>query len=371
MMARRPIADIVEIIESDRLEGFLHPRETADFVGHRAALAEAANAFASGRMHHAWLISGPKGVGKATLAYRMARCLLRYGSGTPMPNGLALAEDDPVFRKVRALSHPDLLLLRRPVDKNERMLTVLPVDEVRKAQDFFSLSAGEGGWRVCIIDSVDDMNIAASNALLKILEEPPRQSVFFLISHTPGRLLPTIRSRCRRLVLAPLNDDDLMRVVLAHFPDLPEEERRLASQLADGRPGSALALARDGGMDLFRELMTFLMALPRFDVAVLHALGDRLSRPNAGQSFDAVMEMLTAWLARMIRMGAAGAIAQDRVAGEAALMQRLLAASPLDQWTEVWENINSLLRRADSVNLGRKQVILSIFSWLAETTQRR
>jgi len=370
-MARRPSADAVEIIESDRLEGFPHPRETTEIAGHQAALAEAASAFASGRMHHAWLISGPKGVGKATLAYRMARCLLRYGSGTQMPEGLALAEDDPVFRKVRALSHPDLLLLRRPVDQNGRMLTVLPVDEVRKALDFFSLSAGEGGWRVCIIDSVDDMNIAASNALLKILEEPPRQSVFFLISHAPGRLLPTIRSRCRKLALAPLDDSDLMRVVLAHFTALPQEELRLAAQLAGGRPGSALALARDGGMDLFRELMTLLMALPRCDVAALHGLGDRLSRPNAGQSFDTMMEMLTTWLARMIRMGAAGLVAQDRVAGEAALMQRLLAAAPLDQWTQVWENMHSLLRRTGSVNLSRKQVILSIFSSLAETARRR
>jgi DNA polymerase III subunit delta' len=301
----------------------------------------------------------------------MARCLLRYGAGTPPPEDLALAEDDPVFRRVRALSHPDLLVLRRPVDKNERIMTVLPVDEVRRALDFFSLSAGEGGWRVCIIDSVDDMNLAAANALLKILEEPPKQSVFFLISHAPGRLLPTIRSRCRKLALAPLGDADLMSVLCSHFPELPEAERRLAAQLAEGRPGSALALARDGGMDLFRELMTHLMALPRMDIPALHALGDRMMRPNAGQSFDAMMEMLANWLARMIRMGAAGSGAPDRVAGETALMRRLAAAAPLDQWTEVWENINALVRRADSVNLGRKQVILSIFSSLAEAAQPR
>lgn len=370
-MAKRLSTEIAETVESDRLEGFPHPRETSEITGHDAALADAAAAIASGRMHHAWLITGPKGIGKATLAYRMARSLLRYGAGTSPPADLALAGDDPVFRRIKALSHPDLLLLRRPVDKTDRIQGVLPVEEVRKAFDFFSLSASEGGWRVCIVDSADDMNIAAANALLKILEEPPVNAVFLLISHSPGRLLPTIRSRCRKLALSPLKDADLLRIVARHFPELPKDDLRLAAQLAEGRPGSALALARDGGLDMFREMISLLMSLPRPDLTALHALGDRLARPNAAQSYETMMEMLTAWLARMIRLGAAGAIPEDRAAGEAALMQRLLAAAPLDQWTGVWENINSLLRRADSVNLGRKQVILSIFSSLAETAQSR
>jgi len=370
-MARRPTSDSADIIESDRLEGFPHPRETSTIVGHQAAMADVAGAIMSGRMHHAWLLSGPRGIGKATLAYRMARTLLKHGAGAAVPPDLAVPVDDPVFRKVMALSHPDLLLLRRPVDKTDRIQGVMPVDEVRKAFDFFSLSAGEGGWRVCIVDSADDMNIAAANALLKILEEPPKQSIFLLISHSPGRLLPTIRSRCRKLMLGSLNDRDLLQVIAAHFPELNKDELRLAAQLAEGRPGSALALARDGGLDLFREMIALLMALPQPDLAALHALGDRLSRVNAGQSYETMMEMLTAWLARMVRLGAAGAMPPDRVAGEGALMQRLLAAAPLDQWTQVWENTNSLLRRADSVNLSRKQVILSIFSRLAETAQRR
>lgn len=370
-MARRPTSDSADIIESDRLEGFPHPREAPDIVGHQEAMADAAGAIMSGRMHHAWLISGPKGIGKATLAYRMARTLLKHGAGAAVPPDLTVPMDDPVFRKVMALSHPDLLLLRRPVDKTDRIQGVMPVDEVRKAFDFFSLSAGEGGWRVCIVDSADDMNIAAANALLKILEEPPRQSIFLLISHSPGRLLPTIRSRCRKLMLSSLNDRDLLQVVAAHFPELNKDELHLAAQLAEGRPGSALALARDGGLELFREMIALLMALPQPDLAALHVLGDRLSRVNAGQSYETMMEMLTTWLARMVRLGAAGTMPPDRVAGEGALMQRLLAAAPLDQWAQVWENINSLLRRADSVNLSRKQVILSIFSRLAQTAQRR
>ncbi len=370
-MARRTVKNKQEDIESDCLQGFPHPRETPDIVGHQQALAEAASAIRSGRMHHAWLISGPRGIGKATLAYRMARTLLKHGAAMSVPPDLAVATDDPVFHLVKALSHPDLLLLRRPVDKTGRIQSVLPVDVARKAADFFALSAGEGGWRVCIVDSADDMNISAANALLKILEEPPKNSIFLLISHSPGRLLPTIRSRCRKLMLSPLNDSDLAHVISSHFPELNRDELQLAAKLAEGSPGRALSMVRDGGLDQFREMIGLLMAVPRLDLAGLHALGDRLSRVNAGQSYETMMQQLTSWLARMIRSGAAGAMPEDRIEGEGALMQRMLDAAPLDQWTEVWENILTLLQRADSVHLGRKQVIISIFLRLAETAQRR
>ncbi len=368
-MAKRVIKVEEDEIESDRLEGFPHPRATPDIIGHHAALTEASGAIACGRMHHAWLISGPRGIGKATLAYRLARTLLKYGVGADLPPDLAMAEGDQVYRWIKALSHPDFLLLRRQVDDKGRIQNVLSVAVARQAVEFFSLSAGEGGWRVCIVDSVDDMNLAAANALLKILEEPPAKSIFLLISHSPGRLLPTIRSRCRKLILSPLSDADLMRAVAQHFPEMNSEDLNLTAKLTPGSPGRALALIRDSGLDQFREMIRLLMALPTLDIAALHALGDRLSRANAGHSYETMMEMLTTWLARMVRLGALGSIPPDRVAGEGALMQRLLAAAPLDQWTQVWENINTLLRRADSVNLSRKQVILSIFSRLAQTAQ--
>ncbi|MFZ5834940.1 MAG: DNA polymerase III subunit delta' [Pseudomonadota bacterium] len=370
-MARRTVKEAEDEIQSDQLEGFPHPRETAELIGHHEALSTVAAAIAAGRMHHAWLISGPKGIGKATLAYRIARTLLKYGAGSPVPPDLAMPEGDTVFGWIRALSHPDFLLLRRQVDDTGRIQNVISVNVARKAADFFALSAGEGGWRVCIVDSVDDMNLAAANALLKILEEPPKRSVFLLISHSPGGLLPTIRSRCRKLMLSPLGDQDLVRCVRAHFSELDGDDLALAARLAGGSPGRALAILRDGGLDRFREMLTLLMGLPEIDIAALHALGDRLSRANAEQDFDLLMEMLTGWLARMIRAGASGIIPEELAAGETALIARLCKAVPLDQWTEVWENINTLLRRADSVNLSRKQIVLSIFSRLAQTAQRR
>jgi len=370
-MARRPIKEVEDEIQSDQLEGFPHPRATPELVGHHEALIALSEAIATGRMHHAWLISGPKGIGKATLAYRIARTLLKYGAGSPVPLDLGMPEGDQVFGWIKALSHPDFLLLRRQVDDTGRIQNVISVSVARKATDFFALSAGEGGWRVCIVDSVDDMNLAAANALLKILEEPPKRSIFLLISHSPGGLLPTIRSRCRKLILSPLNDQDLARCVSTHFSELDGDDLALAARLAGGSPGRALAMLREGGLDRFREMLTLLMGLPELDIAALHALGDRLSRTNAEQDFEIIMEMLTGWLARMIRAGASGIFPEGLAAGEAALIARLCKAAPLDQWTEVWENINSLLRRADSVNLSRKQVVLSIFSRLAQTAQPR
>jgi len=356
-----------ELSESGRLENFPHPRRVAQLTGHDAAMAEFAAALRTGRMHHAWLLSGPQGIGKATLAFRMARAILKYGAGSGVADDLAMSPDDPVFRKITALSHPDFLLLRRPVDKSGRLQGVLPVEEIRKAASFFALSAGEGGWRVCVIDSADDMNISAANALLKILEEPPRNAMILLISHAPGRLLPTIRSRCRKLALRPLGVKALAEVVGAHFPDLSPDDFRLVARLSDGAPGRALALAHEDGLRIYREMTELLLSLPAVSAPVLHGFAERLARPAAEQNYETMTRLLTSWLARMIRDAAAGGIFEDWVAGEAALMRRLMGAATLEQWAVVWENTVNLLRRADSVNLGRKQVILSIFSSLAQT----
>lgn len=356
-----------EAAESGRLEGFPHPRMVAQITGHKAAAAEFAAALRTGRMHHAWLLSGPQGIGKATLAFRMARAVLKHGAGSGVTDDLAISPEDPVFRKIAALSHPDFLLLRRPADKSGRIQGVLPVEEIRKAANFFALSAGEGGWRVCVIDSADDMNISAANALLKMLEEPPRDAMILLISHAPGRLLPTIRSRCRKLSLRPLDETALAEVVAPYFPELSGDDYRLVARLSEGSPGRALALAQEDGLRLYREMTGLLLSLPAMSVPALHAFADRLARPAAEQNYETLMRLLTAWLARMIRDAAAGGAFEDWVSGEAALMRRLMDAATLEQWAVVWENTGNLLRRADSVNLGRKQVILSIFSSLAQT----
>ena len=204
-MARAPVIQDAEVLpEADRLEGFPHPRETPVLIGHEAAERELAQTFASGRMHHAWLIAGREGIGKATLAYRLARHVLaRPEARDPAGLSLEVGAKTEAARQVRALSHPGLLVLRRPYDvRAKRLAASILIDEVRRLRSFLGLTGGEGAWRVVVVDSADELNINAANALLKSLEEPPRRALFLLISSEPSKLLPTIRSRCRRLDLA-------------------------------------------------------------------------------------------------------------------------------------------------------------------------
>ena len=227
--------------EADREGGLPHPRRVYDLFGQDAALNEAEAAISSGRMHHAWMVSGPKGVGKASFAYRLARRLL--GARATDEAGLASDPDDPVCRRLEALSHPDFLLIRRPYnDKTGKLKGEIPVEEARRAPEFFSKSASGKGWRVCIVDSADELNVNSANALLKTLEEPPQRGLLILIVNTPGRLLPTIRSRCRRLILrAPSIEATTQWLMDRHQMSADEAQR--AAMLAQGAPGRALALA--------------------------------------------------------------------------------------------------------------------------------
>src|SRR5215469_7389053 len=216
------------------------PRETYTLVGHDAALARASRAIRSGRLPQAWLISGPPGVGKATLAYRIARYLLRYGATDKGPEDLAVPANDGVSLQVKAGAHPGLIVLRRGLNPDTgKPMKVLGVDEVRRLGGFFGLTSGAGGWRVAIIDTADDMSDEAANATLKILEEPPARSLLMLLANSPARLLPTIRSRCQRLDLKPIGDDALLDELSQRLPDLTAGERLALSKLAGGSIGAA------------------------------------------------------------------------------------------------------------------------------------
>lgn len=217
-MARAPaIAEIEELPEADRLGDFPHPRNTRALFGQTDAERALAEALASGRMHHAWLLAGPKGIGKATLAYRFARAALAQPHERD-PAGQSLKVDDATIaaRQVRALSHPGLLVVRRPYDiKGKRFASSIPVDEVRRLRTFLGHRAAGDGWRVVIVDDANELNVNAANALLKSLEEPPERTVFLLVSPAPGDLVPTIRSRCRMLSMPALADGDLRAAATA------------------------------------------------------------------------------------------------------------------------------------------------------------
>jgi DNA polymerase-3 subunit delta' len=267
------------------------PRENPELVGHEAAERRLLEAWGRGRLGHAWMITGPRGVGKATLAFRLARALLATDGmvGGAAPASLYLAPDHPTFRRVAAASHAGLMVVERTIDpkkkdldpRKNKLRSEIVISDVRRLIDFLHLAAGEGGWRVAVIDSADELNRNAANALLKVLEEPPERALLLLVAHAPGRVPATLRSRCRKLELRPLEAAAIAELLARHFKDLDEGERLALARLAEGSAGRAFGLAAAGGLELYGEMITLLEGLPRLEVPALHAFAERLARPNA------------------------------------------------------------------------------------------
>jgi DNA polymerase III subunit delta' len=361
-MARAPaIQEIDDLPEADRLESFPHPRETGAVFGHEAAEAALAQAFAGGRMHHGWLLTGREGIGKATLAYRLARhALAEPEERDPSGRSLEVPSASSASRQVAALSHPGLLVLRRPYDpRTKRIVTSIPVDEVRRLRSFLGLTGGEGAWRVVIVDSADELNLNAANALLKSLEEPPVRALFVLISAEPSRLLPTIRSRCRRLDLGPLALDPLQSATAAALAaakmemPAPDAWQRI-ERLADGSVRRALQLASAGGLDLYERVEAIFSSLPKIDWSSAHALSDQMGFGAQEQRFDAFFDFFLDRLARLVRVAATG----RGEAAELALARRLIGDGRLPSWAALWQTVLQEKNDALELNLDRKALIL-------------
>jgi DNA polymerase III subunit delta' len=327
------------------------PRANPDLIGHQAAEAALRQLVDSGRLPHALLLSGPRGIGKATLAFRLARYVLSApGEGSALDmfgavgalaaSGLAVPPESGVFRRIAAGGHADLLTVERAFDPRRRRLRgEIVVDDVREVGAFLHLTAAEGGWRVVIVDGADAMNRNAGNALLKILEEPPRQALLVLVAHSPGKLLPTTRSRCRQMKLSPL-PAAIVRALLARYaPDIEGKAADAITDLAEGSIGRALELAGSGGVELHHTMIGLLAHRPKLDPLALHSFADRLARSEAEEAYRAVEELLRQHLARQ--------------AIDAARAGRQGAAARCE--------IGEQFARTDGLNLDRKQTILGAF----------
>jgi DNA polymerase III subunit delta' len=309
--------------ETDKEPETSHPRETYSFVGHEDEELALADGLKSGRMHHAWLITGTKGLGKATLAYRFARAAL--GAKRIGPRPLDVDPEDQVARRINAQSHPDLFVLRRGLNDRGRPRREIAVDDARELGHFFSLAPSEGGMRVAIIDAVDDLNNNSANAILKTLEEPPARSVLLLVCHAPGATLPTIRSRCRRLALRPLGDAQVAQA-------LGEKDDALVA-LAKGRPGRAIALKAQGLDASATRLDRAQAAIARGEAGpVLNALYDQLS----GEPFErlaGVLELAEEW---------------TRAAG---------VEQGGEQWAEAWSALETLRGEAEGLDMDPRHAL--------------
>lgn len=365
-----------DIPEPDRIEGAPHPRETVQVYGHRAAEAEFLRAFTSGRLHHGWLITGPRGVGKATLAWKLARFLLAtpmedgglFGAPPP-PTSLDIPADHPVARHMRALAEPRLFLVRRGLnDKETGLSAVIRVDEVRELKNFLNLSAVDGGRRAVIVDCADEMNPNAANAVLKILEEPPKNVTFFLISHQPFRLLPTIRSRCRELRLTPLSPADLADALIQASGETDPAEAEALAELAGGSVGEAFRLTNLDGLPLYGQLVALLGTLPRLDRARALSIAESAAGKAGEARFDLVVTLIDLFLARLARAAALRQLPIEAAKGEADLITRL-SSHPMaaQSWAELAQSLSQRARRGKAVNLDPAALLMDMVLKLEET----
>ena len=362
-----------EIPEPDKVLGALHPRETSQLIGQDHAEQGFLDAFNSGRLHHAWLITGPQGVGKATLAWRIARFLLAtplddggmFGEPSPATS-LDISPQHPVAQRLMALSEPRFFLLRRPYDeKTERLRGEITVDEVRRLKNFFALSAADGGRRVVVVDAADELNVNAANALLKLLEEPPEDTVLLLVCHQPSRLLPTIISRCRTLRCNTLSPDQVARVLEQSDVSIPDAAGAIG-ELSGGSAGAALRLISLDGLGIYDDIIRIFAAGTDKHQA-LKLANSAVGRVNAYR-LSFMLDLFDIFLGRLARSGVTGPPAIEAAPNErktlAALCPDVTAAQ---KWASLAQTLGQRARHAHAVNLDPAALILDIVLKIQET----
>lgn len=352
--------------QPERLDGAPHPRDTARLIGQDAAEAAFVDAFNSGRLHHAWLLTGPRGVGKATLAWRIARFLLATpdpddgGMFAPEPaQSLAIPADHPVAQRVASGGEGRIRNVTRSVSATTKKLRQeITAEDIRSLNGFFQMSAPDGGYRVVIIDDADLMNVTAANALLKMLEEPPARAVLLLISHQPSGLLPTIRSRCRTLPLRTLDEAEVAQAMAQ--AEVEAGDPAALTALSGGSVGGAMRLSLLGGAALYAEVLALVDTMPRMDRPRALKLAEAAAARGAEDKRDLLFVLIELLLSRLARTGAMGAPPQPEASrGEAAILQRL---SPTPQHARVWADLaaetRARTRHGIAVNLDPAALVL-------------
>ena len=362
-----------------RVPGAPHPRDTIRLIGQDAAENAFLQAFNTGRLHHAWLMTGPRGVGKATLAWRIAKFLLATPDpdpddmfGAPVPATLDVSEDHPVARRIAAGAEPGLKSLHRSEnEKTKRLRDQIVIDDIRALNTFFQLSATDGGRRVVIIDAADEMNVNAANALLKMLEEPPARTTLLLICHQPSRLLPTIRSRCRTLRLGTL-DAAQMSEAMEQAGVAAGSDGAALAELSAGSVGDALRLSLLDGLKIYNEIIALMGTMPSMDRARALALAEAAGQRGAEARLDLLYTLVDVALARLARTGAGHPPQVEAARNEAATFARLAATQAQAQaWANTAQTALARARHGRAVNLDPAALVLDTLFKLSATAPAR
>jgi len=340
--------------DGEAIDDAPHPRATAVLFGHALAEAALLAAYRSRRVPHAFLIVGPKGIGKATLAYRMARFVLAYpdpaARDVARTATLAVDAKNPVARRIAAQAQPDLLIIERTLNDKGVLHKQIAVEDIRRTVGFFGSTAGEGGWRIAIVDAVDELNRSGANALLKVLEEPPQRALLLLVAHSAARVPATLRSRCRILTLRPLAEPDVAAAVAAATGIAAgDPELAAAAAAAEGSVARALSFLDEGALELRQKALGLLERLPALDAKEMHALGEALAGTDAAP-LAAFIDTVNAWLSQRLDNGK-------------------VEISRLARLAEAAARINAAARDAEIYNLERKPLVFNVFGLLAEATR--
>lgn len=344
--------------ESDRYDDAPHPRETLALFGHAEAERELLDGYRRNKMAQAWIIGGPEGIGKATLAWRLARFLLAHpdpaAGAAQSAESLAVAPDDPAARRIASMALADIFLLRRAWnDKTKKHFTEIRIEDVRKLIQSFHQGSGTGGWRIAIVDCAEDLNRASANALLKLIEEPPERALFLLVAHQPGRILPTIRSRCRKLMLGALSPEDTIAAVKSLGPpwsNASESDLLGAAASAEGSVREALRLLGDDGVAFDAAVRRLLERLPQVDWLGAHMLADKLTGRDNESAYETFMSAAQRHLDSRVR----------------ALAQSGAAPTRLARYASAWADIRDAARETEVFNFDKRALVLGIFDKLAK-----
>lgn len=334
------------------------PQNNFFLLGQEEAEKVILDAYNSNTMHNSWLISGVKGIGKATLAYRFARFLLDEKRRDNQPaSTLSTNPDSSCNRLVSRKAHPDLKIVERDFIETDRKKVIkaikdgeamdneelralkksafIRIDDVRAINEFLSKKSSDDGWRVVVIDSIDDMNGASANALLKVLEEPPAKSILLLVSHNPGRLLPTIRSRCTKLVLKPLDNQVIASLLRRYRPGLDEAAIAGLAEISSGSIGKAINYADQGALAQYRALKDLIFAGSR---GKLDNLLDWVNQATAGEeSYDLACELILKFCS-----------------------DHIISSHDIENLAAVWEDAIKIFRQAESLNMDKKQALINV-----------